>query len=87
MARLGEEAIFSINEADGKLKFVSHEPTLGEIPRNFQLTPNGDFMLVANQDSHNIVTFKVNKETGTLTDTGFRAHVSSPVCITLAALS
>lgn len=60
-------AIFSINQETGKLSLVGHEPTYGEHPRNFVISPSGNFLLVANQFSNNIVVFKRDSITGELT--------------------
>lgn len=74
-------AIFSINQKNGMLAPVSHQSTLGKTPRNFNFDPSGNFLLVANQNSDEIVVFKRDKTTGLLTDTGHRISVSKPVCI------
>jgi 6-phosphogluconolactonase len=74
-------AIFSINPADGKLALVGQQSTMGKTPRNFSFDPTGKLLLVANQDSNDIVIFSVNQETGLLTDTGKRIDVPNPVCI------
>jgi 6-phosphogluconolactonase len=74
-------AIFSINQKSGHLVPVGHQSTLGKTPRNFNFDPSGNFLLVANQNSDEIVVFKRDKETGLLTDTGQRIAVSKPVCI------
>jgi 6-phosphogluconolactonase len=73
-------AIFSIN-ASGHLVPVGHQSTMGKTPRNFNFDPSGNFLLVANQNSDDIVIFKRDKNTGLLTDTGKRIAVSMPVCI------
>jgi 6-phosphogluconolactonase len=73
-------AIFSVVEKDSKLKLVGHEDTRGEMPRNFTLTPNGDFLLVANQNSDNIVAFQRNAVTGLLTYTD-QINAFKPVCL------
>ncbi|ORZ01443.1 Lactonase, 7-bladed beta-propeller-domain-containing protein [Syncephalastrum racemosum] len=49
-------AIFRVGE-DGLLTLVGHDPSGGRTPRHFSL--HGDHMIVANQDSHNLVVFKV----------------------------
>jgi 6-phosphogluconolactonase len=72
-------AIFSI-ESDGELLMLGQELTRGNGPRNFALSPDNNFLLVANQYSENIVAFKRDTETGRLeyiSET--KAHV--PVCI------
>lgn len=74
-------AIFKINYKKGTLLPVAHQPTLGQAPRNFNFDPTGNFLLVANQNSDNIVIFKIDKETGLLTDTGNRITVGNPVCL------
>jgi len=74
-------SIFSISPADGKLTLIGHQSTLGKGPRNFNFDPTGNFLLAANQNSDNIVIFKVDKKTGKLTDTGKTISIPSPVCV------
>ena len=73
--------IFSINQKTGWLDLIDHQPTMGKTPRNFNLDPSGNFLLVANQNSDQIVIFKRDKKTGLLTDTGKRINVGNPVCL------
>jgi len=73
--------IYAINKKNGSLSVAGHQSTLGKAPRNFNFDPSGNFLLVANQNSDDIVIFKINKLTGLLTDTGKRIPVSKPVCI------
>ena len=74
-------AIFSINPATGKLTAIGYEPVLGKAPRNFNFDPSGNFLLVANQDTDEVVVFKRNKQTGLLKDTGERIKAGNPVCV------
>jgi 6-phosphogluconolactonase len=53
------------------------------MPRNFTISEDGNWVLVANQDSDNIVVFKRDKITGELTNTGNSIKVSMPVCLVL----
>ena len=73
--------IFSISQQTGKLTIVGFQPSLGKTPRNFNFDPTGNFLLVANQQSDNIVIFKIDKKTGLLTDTGKQISVPNPVCV------
>ncbi|MEO7767846.1 MAG: lactonase family protein [Ferruginibacter sp.] len=73
--------IFKINEITGKLKLAGRQSTLGKTPRNFNFDPSGNFLLVANQESDNVIVFKIDKNSGLLTDTGNRIDVPNPVCI------
>ena len=54
---------------------------MGKAPRNFSIDPSGNYLLVANQDSDNVIVFKRNKTTGLLTDTGNKIEVGNPVCL------
>jgi 6-phosphogluconolactonase len=74
-------AVFKINQKNGKLLLIAHQSTLGKTPRNFNFDPSGDFLLVANQDSDEIVIFKRDKITGLLTDTKNRIEAGKPVCL------
>ncbi|MEP7250886.1 MAG: lactonase family protein [Ginsengibacter sp.] len=73
--------IFSIDNKTGKVKLKGYQPVLGKTPRNFIIDPTGSYLLVANQDSDNIVIFKRNKTTGLLTATGMEIQVPKPVCL------
>lgn len=75
-----EIVIFAVNK-NGKLNFVGRQPTQGKVPRNFAIDPSGNFLLVANQNSNEIVMFKRDKKTGLLTPTGGKIQVSKPVCL------
>jgi 6-phosphogluconolactonase len=73
--------IFSIDPAKGTLKEVGRTSTKGKTPRNFAIDPTGTFLLAANQDSGNIVVFRIDASTGLLTPTGQEEQVPAPVCI------
>lgn len=66
---------------NGKLLLKGQTSTLGKGPRNFAIDPTGNFLLVAHQYTNDVVIFKRNKTTGTLTDTGKKIALCSPVCL------
>ena len=68
-------------QKDGKLEYRHQVSTGGIGPRNFAITPDGKYILVANQRSDNIVVFKRDKLSGFLTDTGKKIEVGAPVCL------
>lgn len=74
-------AIFRIDQKDGTLSLAAHQSTLGKTPRNFNFDPSGKFLLVANQNSDEIVIFKRDIKTGLLTDTQNRIRTGKPVCL------
>jgi 6-phosphogluconolactonase len=66
---------------NGKLRFIDNTSTLGKTPRNFAIDPSGNFLLVSNQNSNNIVVFKRDKFTGKLTNTNQSINLCAPVCL------
>lgn len=74
-------AVFSINQENGKLTLLGHQSTLGDHPRSFTIDPSGNFLLVANQVSNNIVVFKRNLKTGMLSPTGIEINIPNPSCL------
>ena len=74
-------AVFAISPLNGRLASKGYSSVLGKAPRNFNFDPSGRFLLVANQDSDEIVVFKRNVQTGMLTDSGERIKAGNPVCI------
>jgi 6-phosphogluconolactonase (cycloisomerase 2 family) len=73
--------IYSVDEQTGTLTMVGHQASLGTKPRDFCIDPTGTFVVVANQDSDNLVIFKRDPETGALMPTGKSVEVGSPVCV------
>ena len=73
-------AIFRVNPEDGTLSKAGYQPT-GIHPRNFVLTPNGQYLLVACRDIDEIQIFARDASTGLLTDTGRRIKTTKPVCL------
>ena len=75
-----EIVIYSIDKK-GRLTFAGRQPCLGKSPRNFVIDPSGNYLLVANQDSNEIIIFKRDQKTGLITPTGGKIQVSKPVCL------
>lgn len=74
-------AIYQVNLADGKLTKAGNQPVLGRGPRNFAISPDGKHLLVANQNTDEVVVFARDLRTGLLSDTGNRIAVGAPVCL------
>lgn len=65
------------------VKSVAYYSTEGKKPRNFTISEDGNWLLIANQDSDKVVIFKRNKATGALINTGNSIRVSMPACLVL----
>lgn len=72
--------IFSVEEGSGKLNLVGRTSVHGDWPRNFTLDPSGDYLLVANKKTSNIVVFKRDVEKGTLAYLN-EIQLPNPVCL------
>mmetsp|Transcript_40724 Transcript_40724/g.68179 ORF Transcript_40724/g.68179 Transcript_40724/m.68179 type:complete len:402 (-) Transcript_40724:168-1373(-) len=87
-------AVYAIDQATGRLTHLQQVPTGGhegvksgeQTPRNFAITPCGEFLLVANQTSDSVVVFKVDQEAGRLVLPAKHVcnTIASPVCIEFA---
>ncbi|WP_238749827.1 lactonase family protein [Neolewinella maritima] len=72
--------VYSIDAGTGALTALEHESVAGDWPRNFALSPDEAYLLVANQRSKNITTLARNQQTGML-DFVTRTTAPIPVCI------
>ena len=79
-------AVFTCDQATGKLTLIQNAPAEGNIPRNFSLDPSGKWMLVVHQDSNTGALFKVDQDTGKLTFTGKKVNVGGSVCVRFLGL-
>ncbi len=82
---INELYIYSIGKS-GKLTFTGRQSTLGSTPRNFAIDPTGNYLLVGNQNSDEIVIFKRDKFTGSLSPMAKKISIGSPVCLKFAAM-
>ena len=73
-------AIFAVDTRTGLLTHIGYQPTAAH-PRQFNITPNGQFLLCCCRDSDKIQVFRRDKQTGLLTDTHKDIPVSKAVCV------
>lgn len=78
-------SIFSVDETTKKLASVGYQPVGGKNPRNFIIDPSGNYLLVANQDSNDVIIFKRDKETGLLEKTDRKIDIPMPVCLKIVS--
>ncbi|KUP24456.1 lactonase family protein [Paenibacillus sp. DMB5] len=71
--------LFYINAETGLLEPGDWVKSGGRIPRNFAITSG--MLLAANQESGNIVSFRIDRESGRLIPTGNELEVTAPVCL------
>ena len=72
--------VFKRDAKSGMLEKIQNISVNGDWPRNFTLSPNGNFLLVANQKSKNISVFTVDKTSGMLAFS-YSIEAPTPVCL------
>ena len=72
--------IFKVNQKTGLLTKVGYQKT-GIHPRNFNITPNGRYLLCACRDDNTIQVYRINSSTGLLTDIKQNIDVDKAVCV------
>lgn len=77
----GTIAVFAIDPQKHTLTEIRQFPSGGVMPRNFGIDPTGQYLFALNQISNNVVQFKIDGATGTLTNTGREIRVDTPVCL------
>ena len=77
--------IFSINQKGGKLSLVGRTSTYGEHPRSFVIAPDGQYLIVANQFTNNLVVFKRDSNTGLLTKTKTELKLDAPASLKMVS--
>jgi 6-phosphogluconolactonase (cycloisomerase 2 family) len=73
-------AIFAVDSQTGLLTRTGYQPTATH-PRQFNITPNGQFLLCCCRDSNKIQVFRRDIQTGLLTDTHKDIPIRKAVCI------
>ena len=73
-------AVFSVAE-DGLLNLLETISVHGDWPRNFALSPDENYILIANQNSNTITVFKRDSTTGLLAYTNNEYKMGAPVCL------
>lgn len=73
-------ATYRIDEQTGLLEPIAVQPTGGSIPRDFEITPDGGYLIAAHQSSDDAVLFQLDSDTGMITEI-MRIEVPTPICV------
>jgi 6-phosphogluconolactonase len=79
--------IFSTNASTGELTRSETVPLEGKTPRNFEIDPGGQWLWDANQDSNNIVLYKIDPQNGNLQPSGLSLKIPAPTCVVFVPVS
>lgn len=73
-------SIWRIDSETGMITRVGFQAT-GIHPRNFGITPNGELLLCACRDSHEVQIYKRDAQSGLLSPTGQAIEMHTPTCV------
>jgi len=78
---------YELDASSGEILSATRRDSGGKTPRSFTLSPCGKFMLVANQDSDTLVSWRLDLETGQPVEQADIVSVGTPMCVTAARLA
>lgn len=78
----GHDSIAVVAVGDGDmLNPVEHVSAQGKTPRQFAIDPTGNYLFAANQNSEEVILFRIDRGTGRLAFTGTVLKTPMPVCV------
>jgi 6-phosphogluconolactonase len=75
--------IYSIAKG-GTLTYIGSHDSLGDAPRDLVFDPSDNFIIVAHQNSGDVVVLKRDQKTGMLSPTGKKVVISRATCVLFA---
>ncbi|MFT8703374.1 MAG: beta-propeller fold lactonase family protein, partial [Oenococcus oeni] len=60
-------AVFKISENQENVELIQQISTEGDFPRDFNVSPDGKYLVAVNQNTNNATTYSINPENGKLT--------------------
>jgi 6-phosphogluconolactonase len=79
--------IFSVDRDTGNLTRTETVPLDGKTPRNFAIDPGGQWLWEANQDSDNVILYRIDQKNGGLMPSGLTLKVPAPTCVLFVPVS
>lgn len=78
-----EIVVFALQAKAGRMARIQRIPTLGVMPRHFDITPNGRYLLACNQGSGSLQLFDRDEVNGMLSHMQECVFVDQPACALL----
>ncbi|GAB2886923.1 lactonase family protein [Paraburkholderia jirisanensis] len=74
-----EIVIYAVDAANGHLREVGRQSSLGKAPREFSIDPTGQWLIVGNQNSDTAYVFRRDAQSGLLDAKPARIEIGAPV--------
>jgi 6-phosphogluconolactonase len=78
-ANRGHDSIVTLAFDGSSLQPLAWTPSGGRTPRHFAIDPSGQYIVVANQDSDNLVVFEIHPDSAVPKATGEQIECATPV--------
>jgi 6-phosphogluconolactonase len=79
--------VYSIDNDTGMIERTETVPLDGKTPRDFAIDPGGTWLWDANQDSDNVVLYKIDQQRGGLLPAGIALKIPAPTCVAFVPIS
>ncbi|CAL8481360.1 lactonase family protein [Caballeronia sp. S22] len=77
--------VFALAEDGCIVECCGTHPSGGRTPRSFTLSPSGRFLLAANQNSDNLVVWRLDDANGCIVEKADQVEIGTPMCIKCVA--
>lgn len=74
-----EIVVYAVDPANGHIREVGRQSSLGKAPREFSIDPTGQWLIVGNQNSDTAYVFRRDQQSGLLEANPKRIDLGSPV--------
>lgn len=72
---------YRVDETTGALTKIQDVDMGGSIPRCFSIDPTGGYMVVGGQQTNRVELYRIDRESGTLSNPGISIPVHTPACM------
>ncbi|NOH60602.1 lactonase family protein [Vibrio sp. RE88] len=76
-----QNAISIFELVDGLPSWLAAQDCQGQFPRDFTLSSDGNWLIVANQHSNNLASYLRCQSTGLLSPANYQCQIDAPVCL------
>ncbi|KOO14880.1 6-phosphogluconolactonase [Vibrio xuii] len=76
-----QNAVSCFDVSGNEATWISMTDAGGLFPRDFTITSCGEWVIVANQHSNNLVSYRRSEITGSLEASGYQCQIDTPVCL------
>ncbi|TRX60045.1 lactonase family protein [Fulvivirga sp. M361] len=73
--------ILSFDKISEKIVLIGFVSSGGKTPRDMNIDPDGNWLICANQDSDNLIVFRIHQTSGRLSQISVNEEIKTPSCV------